>query len=221
LDGLLAGALRIPGCVILIDEPTIARAGAIMVLQSVLQSRYLFVKETGERIVAAPGVMFIAADNTNGTGGGAANGYEDTRRMNAAFLSRFAVKLRLDFMPADTEASVLVDRTGCTPELAKLLVATATVTRSAAADGKLNGAIGLRAITAWAEQLTDGIEPRIAFENCILNGAPDEDREPLEQLCLLAFDPANIAPALAGQIAAPQVPLSAREAAAQSQFAGA
>jgi cobaltochelatase CobS len=222
LDGILASALRIPGCVILIDEPTIARAGAVMVMQSILQNRYLFVKETGEKIVAAPGVMFIAADNTNGTGGGAASGFEDTRRMNAAFLDRFAVKLRIDYMPADVEAAVMTDRTGCTLELANLLVTTATVTRAHAADGKLNGALGLRRLVAWAEQLTDGIAPRIAFENCILNGAPEEDRETLEQLCLLAFDPAQIAPALAGQqIAAPVPGTTPRDRDAQAQFAGA
>jgi cobaltochelatase CobS len=221
LDGILASALRIPGCVILIDEPTVARAGAIMVMQSVLQNRYLFVKETGEKIVAAPGVMFIAADNTNGTGGGAASGFEDTRRMNAAFLDRFAVKLRIEYMPHNVETAVLTDRTQCTPELAELLVNVATVTRTHAADGKLNGAIGLRRLCAWAEQLTDGIAPRISFENAVLNGAPDEDRETLEQLCLLAFDPAHVAPALAGHtIAAPIPGTTQRERDAQVQFGG-
>lgn len=220
LDGILAAAMRIPGCVILIDEPTVARAGAIMVLQSVLQNRYLFVKETGEKITAAPGVMFLACDNTNGTGGGAASGYEDTRRMNAAFLDRFAVKLRIDYMPAATEMAVLIDRTGCTAELASLLVGTATVTRTQAASGKLNGALGLRRLTSWAKQLTNGIDPRYAFEACVLNGAPDEDHETLAQLCLLAFDPANIRPALAGQAPA-QPATNARDRAAQTQFSGA
>jgi cobaltochelatase CobS len=220
LDGILASALRIPGCVILIDEPTVARAGAIMVMQSVLQNRYLFVKETGEKIVAAPGVMFIACDNTNGTGGGAASGYEDTRRMNAAFLDRWGVKLRIDYMPADVEVEVLTDRTGCTPALATLLVTTATVTRTQAADGKLNGALGLRRLVSWAKQLTNGVDPRYAFEACILNGAPDEDRETLCQLCLLAFDPANVGPALAGQITV-QPATTPRDRAAQAQFSGA
>lgn len=221
LDGILASALRIPGCVILIDEPTIARAGAVMVMQSVLQNRYLYVKETGEKIVAAKGIIFVACDNTNGTGGGAASGYEDTRRMNAAFLDRFVVKLRIDYMAPDVEAAALVDHTGCTPALATLLVTTATVTRAHAADGRLNGAIGLRRLIGWAEQLTDGIDPRYAFEACILNGAPEEDREALSQLCLLAFDPSNVAPALAGTVtvqpAAGQTP---RDRAAQAQFAG-
>jgi cobaltochelatase CobS len=220
LDGILASAMRIPGCVILIDEPTIARAGAIMVLQSVLQNRYLFVKETGEKIVCADGVVFLACDNTNGTGGGAANGYEDTRRMNSAFLDRFAVKLRIDYLPPDIEAQVLCDRTQCTPELAKLLIDVAIVTRAHATDGKLVGAIGLRRLVSWAEQLTDLISPRVAFENTILNGAASEDHESLEQLCLLAINPAYIKSALAGQTSnsASTTGTTPRERKAQAQF---
>lgn len=196
LDGILTSAMRLPGCIILLDEPTIARAGAIMVMQNILQNRAYFIKETGERVACAPGVLFIAADNTNGTGNGAAHGFEDTRRMNAAFLDRFAIKVSLDWLAPDTESAVLIQRTGCTPALAKLLVDAAIVTRTNAANGKLNVALGLRRLMAWAGQLTDGTPARKAFEYAVLNGAPDEDREVLEQLCLLAIDPGNIATVL-------------------------
>lgn len=196
LDGILTSAMRIPGCVILIDEPTIARAGAIMVMQNVLQNRAYFVKETGERVACAPGVLFLAADNTNGTGGGLAHGFEDTRRMNMAFLDRFSVKVAMDWLAPETEVSVLAQRTGCTPALARMLVGVAGVTRANAEHGKLNVALGLRRLMSWAENLTDGIPTRKAFEYAVLNGAPEEDREVLEQLCLLALDPSQIAQAL-------------------------
>jgi MoxR-like ATPase len=197
LDGILTGAMRIPGCVILIDEPTIARAGAVMVLQNILQKRAYFIKETGECVTCAPGVLFLVADNTNGTGGGLAQGFEDTRRMNAAFLDRFSIKVAMDWLAPDTETAVLCQRTGCTPALARMLVNVAIVTRTNAANGKLNVALGLRRLMAWAENLTDGIPARKAFEYTVLNGAPEEDREVLEQLCLLALDPDQIAHAIA------------------------
>jgi cobaltochelatase CobS len=198
LDGILTSAMRTAGCVILLDEPTIARAGAIMVLQNVLQNRVLFVKETGERVACAPGVVFITADNTNGTGNGAAGGYEDTRRMNRAFLDRFAVKIEMDYLSIETEVKVLQDRTGCTKELAEILVGAAHVTRVNANNGTLTAALGLRRLIAWAGQLTDGIPARFAFKSAILNGASDEDREPLEQLCALALDTNAVASALKG-----------------------
>jgi cobaltochelatase CobS len=198
LDGILTSAMRTAGCVILLDEPTIARAGAIMVLQNVLQNRVLFVKETGERVACAPGVVFITADNTNGTGNGAAGGYEDTRRMNRAFLDRFAVKIKMDYLSIDTEVKVLQDRTGCTKELAEILVGTAHITRVNANNGTLTAALGLRRLIAWAGQLTDGIPARFAFKSAILNGASDEDREPLEQLCALALDTDAVSTALKG-----------------------
>ena len=195
-DGLLTRALRTPGCVICLDEPSIARAGALFVMQNVLQYRTLFIAETGERVIVAPGVLFISADNTNGTGGGARRGYTDTNRLNNAFLDRFGVRVRLDYLAPAKEAAVIAGYTGCTLELAKLLVAAASVTRAAAEAQTLSHGIGLRRLLAWAELLTDGISAEDAFVAAILNCAAEQDVEALREQCLLAYDAHNVACAL-------------------------
>jgi cobaltochelatase CobS len=201
-DGVLTSAMRVPHAIILIDEPTVARAGAIMVLQSVLQSGVLSIKETGECVRAAEGVRFLVADNTNGTGGGSAEGYEGTRRMNRATLDRFASFLRVDYMKPGDEAEALVAHTGCTPQLAAVLVECAGLTRKA----KVTHALGLRRLIAWAECLTDGLDPRAAFEFAILNSCARDDREPTEQCCALGLNKSAIKSALAGVAPGPVAP---------------
>lgn len=196
-DGQLTRAIRTPGCVICIDEPSLARPGALFVMQNVLQYRTLFIAETGERVKVAPGVIFIAADNTNGTGGGARKGYTDTNRLNAAFLDRFGPRVKFDYLPQNKEADLIAGYTGCTLELAKLLVSAATVTRAAANDQTLSSGIGLRRLLSWAELLTDGIKPAEAFEAAVLNCAVEQDVETLREQCLLAYDANNVARALA------------------------
>jgi MoxR-like ATPase len=140
--------------------------------------------------------VFIATDNTNGTGGGARRGYTDTNRLNAAFLDRFGVRVRFDYMAPDQEASVIAGYTGCTLELAKLLVTAATVTRAAANDQTLSHGIGLRRLLSWAELLTDGVDPAVAFRAAVLDCASEQDVETLREQCLLTYDRANVLAAL-------------------------
>lgn len=195
-DGQLTRAIQTPGCVICIDEPSVARPGALFVFQNVLQNRVLFVGETGRRIKVADGVIFVACDNTNGTGGGARRGYTDTNRLNAAFLDRFGVRVRFDYMDADQERDIIVSYTGCTPELATLLVSAATTTRAAADNQQLTAGIGLRRLLSWAEALTDGVDPEESFKAAVLNCAAEQDVETLRQQCLLAYDKGQVNAAL-------------------------
>ena len=195
-DGQLTRAIRTPGCVVCIDEPSVARAGALFVLQNVLANRVLFVAETGIRVPVASGVVFVATDNTNGTGGGSRRGYTDTNRLNAAFLDRFGVRVAIDYLPAADEAHAIVSYTGCTVELAELLVGAATVTRQAADAQTLQHGIGLRRLLSWAELLQDGIDPESAFCSAVLNCAAEQDREALREQCLLTYDRDTVARAL-------------------------
>jgi MoxR-like ATPase len=195
-DGQLTRAIQTPGCVVCLDEPSVARPGALFVMQNVLANKMLFIAETGRRVCVAPGVLFLTTDNTNGTGGGARKGYTDTNRLNAAFLDRFGVRVKVDYLPADREADVICAYTGCTPELAQLLVSAATVTRAAADNQQLSHGIGLRRLLAWSELLQDGIDAEYAFQSAVLNCAAGQDVETLREQCLLAYDRANVTRAL-------------------------
>jgi MoxR-like ATPase len=173
-------------------------------MQNVLANRQLFIAETGQRINVANGVIFGTTDNTNGTGGGSRKGFTDTNRLNTAFHDRWGVAVKINYLPANREADIITGYTGCTLELAKLLVSAATVTRAAADNQTLSQGIGLRRLLSWAELLTDGIPAAEAFQCAVLNFANEQDVEALREQCLLAYDESNVKRALAP--ATPQAP---------------
>jgi len=201
-DGALTKAIQTPGCVICIDEPSVARPGALMVLQNVLAYRVLYIAETGRRVPVAKGVIILACDNTNGTGGGARHGLTGTGRLNDAFLDRFGAFCHVSYLPADKETGVIMRKTGCTKELAQLLVSAATTTRQHADQGTISNGISLRRLFAWAAMLSDGVPARAAFDAAVLHRAAEQDREALTQQCLLTYDKASIEKALNPQAAA-------------------
>ena len=196
--GQLVRAIQTPGAVICIDEPSIARPGALFVFQNVLTpNRALYIQETGQRIKVAAGVSFIATDNTNGTGGGSRKGFHGTNPMNAATMDRFGVRIRLSWQDAETEAKLIAAAvSGCTIELARLLVQAATTTRAAAGNQVLTEGIGLRRLFSWAELLADGIDAETAFVTAIQNCVPDAEQEALRQQCILAVDKDTVRRAL-------------------------
>ncbi|GKT30011.1 hypothetical protein ADUPG1_001340, partial [Aduncisulcus paluster] len=172
-DGQLAAAIRRPGSVILIDEPSVARPGALFVLQAVLDDdRAMHIPDTGEVIPVAPDVLFLLADNTNGTGDTSGQ-YEATRILNRATLDRLALTVRLDYMSPQQEAKALVNRTGIDGKRAAVLAKFAALTRSKADDGHLSHGVGLRRLVSLAKRLRAGIDANAAFQMAVLETAPE------------------------------------------------
>lgn len=190
-DGQLAYAIRRPGTVVLIDEPSVARAGALMVFQAVLDgARTLFIAETGEAVRCAPDVVFILADNTNGTGD-ATGQHEGTRIINRATLDRASVTIEFGYMAAAEEAKAIEHRSGCNSKVAKELASFAQLTRTAAHGGELRYAMGMRRLVSLGELFADGCGAAYAFAVAVLNTAPPEDLEKLRQLWTTGFSIAN------------------------------
>lgn len=180
-DGQLTAAMRIPGAIVLIDEPSVARPGAMYALQAVLDSRELHIEETGEVVKAADGVLFILADNTNGSGDTTGQ-YGASHELTEAQRDRPGITIRVDYLPADIEAKVLSAKTGCHMQLASLLVGYATATRQKAKAGDLPAGIGLRRLMSWAELISDGVNPTAAAEGAFLDRMSPERAEVLRQL---------------------------------------
>lgn len=206
-DGALTAACRLPGCVILLDEPTVARPGALVALNPVLDNGMFTIKETGEVVSIAPGVTFFAGDNTNGLEDPSGQ-YAGTAAVNAAFLDRFAKYLEITWLNAKAEAAVVAARSGCKPELAERLVTVANVTRQRQEAGELVSAIGPRRLIALAVDLAFGIEARQAWQDCILNGLPGQDREIYAQIASAHYAAAEIE-ALASGTTPPATPKTA------------
>lgn len=180
-DGQLTAAIRVPGTVILIDEPSVARPGALFVLQAVMDDdRRLHIAETGEVVPVAPDVVLLLADNTNGTGD-ITGQYEATRRLNRATLDRPALIARFDYMSPVDEAAVIHAKTGLPKKAAAVLAKFGALTRAQEQNGKVSHGVGLRRLIALAELLVDGVDATLAYQLAVIEGAPYDDKEPLRQ----------------------------------------
>jgi MoxR-like ATPase len=176
-EGALTQAMQVPGCVILLDEPSFLRPGVAAVLQTILDTGTVYLKEDGNRAVAmAPGVVIFGADNT-ALNGDETGRYADTLVQNIALQDRFAWLVPLDYMPESQEAMVLHNRVGVPVEAAKHMVTFATATRRGAANGQLTAGCSLRRLIAWATAVKAGIPSQAAFKSAIMNAADPADRE--------------------------------------------
>lgn len=191
-DGVLSQAIRQAGAVILLDEPTFARPTALAMLQTLLDGgRHLLARATGERIECAPGVLFVAADNTAGTGDETGQ-YSGTAGMNRAFLDRMAARVWVGYMERAKEKAVLAARAGVPEPVASFLVDFAARTRDATKAGDMAHALGFRRVEAWAAMLQSGLPSDLAFAMTCLSGEAPDDEETLRQMATANLDHAKI-----------------------------
>jgi cobaltochelatase CobS len=202
-DGMLTAAIRVPGAIILVDEPSSSRAGALYVFQTVLTEGKLHIKTTGETVALAEGVSFVFADNTNGTGD-ASGQYVASNQLSYATRDRMGATALIGYMPADREAKVLTAKvSGCSKALADLLVGYATITRQQVAKGDLPHAIGLRRLLSWSRLLVAGVPETEAAELAFLNMCAPEEGEALRQLMVTHASPDMVRAALNGTASQP------------------
>lgn len=179
-DGNLTRAFRVPGMVLLLDEPTLLRSGSLAVLQTALDTRRL-VLDTGEVVNAAPDLFVITADNTDMTGD-ATGRYIDTAPVNLAFSDRFAWRIAVEYLPEAKEIDAIAKRTGLHREAAKFMVEYATKTRNEANGGTLTAPVTTRRLLAWASAVQGGFGSKYAFKISVLQGADAQDSEKLREL---------------------------------------
>lgn len=204
---VLRGFTR-PGAVVLLDEVSFARPEYLSALHAALEpSGVITIPETGEVVRKAQGVVFMAADNSNGRGDFTGM-YVGVREQNVAFVNRFAKTINFQYLDPEAEAKVVVSRAGCNEQLAALLVSFMRACRAAGETAQLDHVPTLREVFYLAESLTDGMPYRLAFEEAMVNRASPESAEVLQQLWKANMSDALIEAALAGKeplIAVPPV----------------
>jgi MoxR-like ATPase len=214
-DGNFTAAMRIPYNVVLLDEPTLLRPGAIAVLQTVLDFRKVYLP-TGEIVELAPGILIVAADNTSGTGDETGQ-YADTAMMNHAFMTRFGIKYHYEYLSAAAEAHMVHGRTLLPLAACRVMTEFAALTRSDCDKGKLAVGIGPRALISWAKAVKAGLPSSLAYELAVANGAAPEDKAPLAVLASASLGHATIDIHAGGQSPAKAAPGAAPVDPAPSQ----
>lgn len=205
-DGLVLHGMRKPGAIILLDEVTIGRAEHLAALHGILDSGVAVIQETHERVKKAEGVDFCVADNSNGRGD-TSGVYAGIREMNYAFCDRYGAFVEFDYMSEEMEQKVLVDRTGCTPELAVLLVSLMKACRASSEAGHLEIAPTLRQTMALARNLMWKFPARKAWEVTVVNRAGDDAKEILQQIWKANMSDAAIDAAIEGKVLTQEQPL--------------
>jgi cobaltochelatase CobS len=140
------------GWTYLADEYDFAMPSVTSVYQAVLEGKPLFIKEApaAERMIKPhPNFRFVATGNTNGTGDETGL-YQGTVIQNSANYDRFTVVLHKQYMDADDEKRILMNKAHLIPQDAELFVDFATRIRESYAAGKLADTISPRTLIAAA-----------------------------------------------------------------------
>lgn len=195
-DGSITAAIQRAGAIVVLDEVTNTRPANHATIQAVLEKDGALVISTiGRTVQREQGVMFVAADNTNGKGD--EHGiYLDTLEVNAAFRDRFSISIAVPYMEVDQEAKLLRARTGLPLKAARLLTSFADKCRAARMAGNLREPVTHRTLMAWSESLKLGMAPAVAFETTVAGKATIIDAEALRQLHNTHVDPAKLQDAL-------------------------
>jgi cobaltochelatase CobS len=184
-DGALIAAIRRPGTVILIDEPTVASAGVQMIIQNMTDDHRTYtIHATGEVVKVAPGVMFVIGDNTNGAGDETGQ-YAGTNQSNTSLVNRFKRMVRVDYLTKAQETSALVNHTRIPQAAAEHVVEFMQRARKLP---EMEGvALSLRQMVGFVDMVKDGFGARYAFECAVLTRLPGTERAAIETMATLQW----------------------------------
>ena len=129
-----------------------------MMYQPVLERRHdgclgslILTAAGGTKVKSHPDFRIIATSNTCGLGDDKGH-YQGTQIQNLAFVSRFQLRCKLDYLPADQERKIVSKKfPSISDDELKLLTDTATKIRELYESGRLDAPFSLRDILNWAE----------------------------------------------------------------------
>jgi cobaltochelatase CobS len=142
-------AYTTPGSLILLDELSTAHPGVLSHLNGLLEPNAR-VSLGGRVWTRAPGVMIVAADNTNGSGD-ITGRYSGTQAANSATVDRFGLMVRVDYLDPATEAEALSNGARCSRSLAENIVEAFTAIRAQVDTGDVVDPPSLRQAIAFAK----------------------------------------------------------------------
>jgi len=175
VDGILPRAMRGKGSVLNLDEVDHLPSECASILHPILErGGNLVITGNGGEVIK-PGPLFRIVGTANTAGYGDESGRHGSAKVqDHAFLSRWGVAFAVNYLTPAQESDVLVARSGCKKELAKLMVDLANDTRNAANSDDILRPISMRETIAWAECAQD-LGVGNAFALCVLNKAPQCD----------------------------------------------
>ena len=183
-DGVVLKAYRTPGAICLLDEASTGRSEYVTTLNTLLEPKSRFsITSNGEQVHRAAGMVFFAADNTCGSGD-ATGRYHGTRPQNSSLVDRYAIMVKLTFLPPQQEIDLLVKR-GANRQVAEKLINVFQRCR-AEVGGLLVEPPSFRNAVAFCGYF-DTDTPEQIWEETVVNKSPEESQEALRQLFAAHF----------------------------------
>jgi cobaltochelatase CobS len=178
--GILTWALQRP-CALVFDEYDAGRADVMFVIQRVLELEGRLTLLDQSRVIEPhPSFRLFATANTVGLGD-ATGLYHGTQPLNQGQMDRWNIVVTLNYLPHDREVDVVLARcpeyrAGNGRETVSAMVALATLTRRAFADGDLSTVMSPRTVVTWAENATLFHDIGLAFRLTFLNRCDEDER---------------------------------------------
>lgn len=167
---------------LLLEEVDMGNADVLASMHRILETQSGFYTcNVGAQDSIKKASTFFCAATANTTGWGEDTFiYAGTKPLNQAFMNRFSLTVKLDYLPPKKESAVVVRKTGISKQVADQMVEVAAEVRDARtkAVDRVASVISTRDLLEWAD-VVQGMKlaPSIAAEYAFLSRAPESDAE--------------------------------------------
>jgi cobaltochelatase CobS len=179
-EGLLPWALQHPVALVF-DEYDAGRPDVMFVIQRVLETDGKLTLLDQNRVIRPnPGFRLFATTNTIGLGD-TSGLYHGTQALNQGQLDRWNIVTTLNYLPAETEAQIVLAKSGeydseGGKETVSKMVKVADLSRQGFINGDISTVMSPRTVISWAQNALIFGDVGFAFRLSFLNKCDDSER---------------------------------------------
>ncbi len=175
-EGLLPWALQTPTALVF-DEYDAGRPDVMFVIQRVLETEGKLTLLDQNRVIRPhPYFRLFATANTVGLGD-TSGLYHGTHQINQGQMDRWNIVCTLNYLPAETEAKVILSKVGETdPAIVDKMVMVADLSRQGFINGDISTVMSPRTVISWAQNHAIFNNIGFAFRMTFLNKCDEAER---------------------------------------------
>ncbi|MEO1044041.1 MAG: cobaltochelatase subunit CobS [Pseudomonadota bacterium] len=175
-EGLLPWALQTPTALVF-DEYDAGRPDVMFVIQRVLETEGKLTLLDQNRVIR-PNPFFRLFATANTVGLGDTSGlYHGTHQINQGQMDRWNIVCTLNYLPAETEAKVILSKVGETdPSVVDKMVKVADLSRQGFINGDISTVMSPRTVISWAQNAAIFHDVGFAFRLSFLNKCDEAER---------------------------------------------
>ena len=175
-EGLLPWALQTPTALVF-DEYDAGRPDVMFVIQRVLETEGKLTLLDQNRVIR-PNPWFRLFSTANTVGLGDTSGlYHGTQQINQGQMDRWNIVVTLNYLPAATEAKVILSKVGETdPKVVENMIKVADLSRQGFINGDISTVMSPRTVISWAQNAAIFNNNGFAFRLSFLNKCDEAER---------------------------------------------